>query len=336
MKLMIQIPCLNESGTLGEVINALPRQLPGVDTVEYLVIDDGSSDDTARLAAELGVHYLVRHRRTRGLAAAFSTGIRESIKLGADIVVNTDGDHQYPGHYIALIVEPIIQRQADIVIGNRGPASDNRNPYFKRLLYIIGERIVSRLAGQDLPDPVSGFRAYSREAAVCTHIVTGFSYTIESLIQASHRGMAIEFVPINTNDASRPSRLFQGHLQFVIRSGITLLRVCLMYKPLQFFVAASLCFAIVGLLPIARFLLLYIFGHGDGHLQSLVLGAAMLSVSGLILVAGLLADLTSHNRNLLEQVLERINADALSIKHVQTSNNCCCNRLTRNGNTDAE
>ncbi len=304
MKLIIQIPCLNEADTLHRVINDLPREIEGIDQIETLVIDDGSIDGTAAAAVALGVDHVVRHHRNRGLAAAFASGLDACLERGADIIVNTDGDHQYPGQFIPRLVEPILRGKADLVIGDRRPAADRRTSWLKRGLQWLGARAVSWLAGQPLADPVSGFRAMSRETAITTHIVTGYSYTLESLLQAVHRGRAVEFVPIETNDDTRPSRLFRSLPQFVFRSGVTLLRVFFMFHALQVLTLVAGLIACIGCLPIIRFLFLFALGSGDGHLQSLILGAALLVLAGLVFVAGLLADLIAHNRRLAELNLE--------------------------------
>ena len=304
MKLFIQIPCLNESESLHRVINDLPAKLPGVECIETLVIDDGSCDGTAATALGLGVHHVLRHKHNRGLAAAFDAGMQACVRLGADIIVNTDGDHQYPGRYVADLVAPIVEGRADIVVGDRNPAEDKRNPWSKRLLYRLGRWTISKLAGRDLPDPVSGFRAYSRSAAIGTHIVTSYSYTIESLMQSVQRGLAIEFVAIETNTVERPSRLFRSQRQFVFRSAMTLLRVFFMYQALAVMLYASAFMAVLGAIPILRFLWLYMQGRGDGHIQSLVLGAALIVFAALLFVAGMIADLVAHNRRLLELTLE--------------------------------
>ena len=238
------------------------------------------------------------------MAAAFASGLDACLERGADIIVNTDGDHQYPGRFIPRLVEPILRGKADLVIGDRRPAADRRTSWLKRGLQWLGARTVSWLAGQRLADPVSGFRAMSRETAITTHIVTGYSYTLESLLQAVHRGRAVEFVPIETNDDTRPSRLFRSLPQFVFRSGVTLLRVFFMFHALQVLTLVAGLIACVGCLPIIRFLFLFMLGSGDGHLQSLILGAALLVIAGLVFVAGLLADLIAHNRRLAELNLE--------------------------------
>lgn len=306
MKLIIQIPCFNEAGTLYQVVSDLPSQISGIDSIETLVIDDGSDDGTAATAFGFGVDHVVRHNRNRGLAAAFATGIDACLRLGADIIVNTDGDHQYPGEAIERLVEPIIAGRADLVVGDRRPGVDENFSPLKRLLQRCGRRVVSGLAGRDLPDPVSGFRAYSRSAAEQTHIVTGHSYTIESLLQANCKGLAIEFLPISTNPPTRPSRLFRSLPHFISRSALTMLRVFFMFHPLCVLAWVSGLLAAIGALPIARFLLLYAVGDGDGHVQSLILGSVLVLLAAIMLVAGLLADLIAHNRRLLEKTLERL------------------------------
>lgn len=302
MKLIIQIPCLNEAETLHRVIDDLPTELPGVDCIEILVIDDGSTDGTAATALGLGVHHVVRHRRNRGLAAAFSSGLDTALDLGADVIVNTDGDHQYPGRFVADLVRPIMDGRADLVIGDRRPEQDRRNPLLKRWLYWLGRQAISRMLGECLSDPVSGFRAYSREAAGCMHVVTRFSYTLETLVQATEAGLAIEFVPLRANPPTRPSRLFRSQFQFVTRSATTLLRVFFMIHPLQSLLWVSSLLAFVGAIPILRFVAFYLMGEGQGHLQSLVLGASLIVLAGLVLMAGLIGDLISQNRRLLNRL----------------------------------
>ncbi|GIW98135.1 MAG: hypothetical protein KatS3mg111_1468 [Pirellulaceae bacterium] len=302
-KLIIQIPCYNEAETLGRVIEDLPRELPEVRRIETLVVDDGSSDGTAATALMLGVDHVVRHRRNRGLAAAFRTGLQTALDLGADVVVNTDGDHQYPGRYVADLVAPIAAGRADVVIGDRRPEQAPETGWVKRQLYRLGRWSVSWLAGQPLPDPTSGFRAMSREVAERLDVVTEYSYTLETLMQAVESGWAVEFVPIETNRPTRPSRLYRTLPQFVMRSGSTLLRVFFMYHPLRVFAWSALLVALVGSVPIIRWLLLYVQGVGQGHIQSLVLGAALIVLAALLLVAGLLADLIAHNRRMLSSRL---------------------------------
>ena len=302
IKLIIQIPCFNESGTLPLVLNDLPTLLEGVDCIETLVIDDGSQDGTSETAKQLGVNHVVSHRVNRGLAAAFATGLEESLRQGATVIVNTDGDHQYPGRFIEDLVRPILLGRADIVIGNRNPESDRRNHWVKRSLYWLGRTIISWIVSKPIPDPVSGFRAYSAECARQMHILTTYSYTLESLVQCIEKGFALEFVPIESNPPTRPSRLFKSQASFIFRSGTTLLRVFFMFHPLKTLTWLSAMLAMIGMFPIARFLVFYAIGSGNGHLQSLILGASLLVLSAIVLVAGLLADLISQNRRLIEKL----------------------------------
>jgi prepilin-type N-terminal cleavage/methylation domain-containing protein len=306
MLLFIQIPCLNEAQTLPETLADLPRSLPGVDGVRIVVIDDGSRDGTAQVAASCGADHVIRHTRTRGLAAAFATGVDHCLKLGADIIVNTDADHQYAGQDIQALIAPILTGQADLVIGDRQPW---RSPHFsrtKRLLQWLGSRVVGALAGQVVPDAVSGFRAMSRQAALRLNILTSFSHTLETILQAREKGLAVTFVPVRTNRPVRPSRLFRSIPQFLLRSAATLLRVYAMYQPLTVFGCLSLVLMLAGSLPIGRFLALYALGQGAGHVQSLVLGGALFVSGCLLLALGILADLISFNRRLLERTLEKV------------------------------
>ncbi|OYP35148.1 glycosyltransferase family 2 protein [Rhodopirellula sp. MGV] len=308
MKLIIQIPCFNEADTLHRVISDLPETIVGIDEIETLVVDDGSTDGTAAVALGLGVDHVIRHNRNRGLAAAFSTGLTSCLALGADVIVNTDGDCQYPGCEIPSLVEPIIKGRADLVIGDRQPGRDPRFSRLKRFLQRVGRRVASQLAGMDLADPVSGFRAWSRDAAMRTHIVTTYSYTIESLLQAAKKGLAIQFIPVKTNAATRPSRLFRNIPHFLVRSAVTMLRVFFFLHPLHILLWISGLLCLIGAIPIFRFLTLFLLGSGEGHLQSLVLGAALVIVGVLILVTGLVADLVAHNRRLIEKLLDQMQA----------------------------
>lgn len=305
-KLVIQIPCLNEAGTLPETIAALPRRIEGIDTIELLVIDDGSNDGTAEVARRWGVRHIVRHRRNRGLAAAFRSGIEAALGAGADIIVNTDADGQYAGEDVAALVAPIVAGRADIVVGDRGVATNAHFSPFKRLLQRIGSGVVQRLAGADVPDAVSGFRAMSREAAKRINITTDFSYTTDMLIQAGRKRMAIVSVPIRTNRTTRPSRLFKSVPRFIMHTGITMARAYTTHNPLRTFAGMGGLIALVGAIPILRFLVFYFQGSGGGHVQSLVLGGALLMVGTMITMMGVLADLIAANRKLLETSLTRL------------------------------
>lgn len=306
MKLIIQIPCFNEADSLAATVAALPVSIPGVDIIEVLVIDDGSSDDTSELATKLGVHHVIRHRANRGLAAAFRSGLNASLAHGADIIVNTDADNQYHGGDIAALVQPILNGEADVVLGDRGVRENAHFGWIKRQLQRLGSFTVRRLSRVEVRDAVSGFRAISREAAKRTTITAEFSYTTEMLIQAGRKRMAITSVPVRTNGPVRPSRLFSSIPKFIVSTGSTMLRAYAMYNPLKVFVLLGAFIAFLGFLPILRFFYFYIIGEGDGHIQSLVLGAGLLTLGAIAVMFGMLADLIGANRKLLEQTMERL------------------------------
>ncbi len=305
-KLIIQIPCLNEAGSLAGTIAALPRRIDGIDTIELLVIDDGSTDGTAELARQLGVQHLVRHRRNRGLAAAFRSGIDAALAAGADVIVNTDADGQYEGADIAALVAPIVAGEADIVVGDRGVGKNAHFGPMKRLLQRLGSSVVQRLAATEVTDAVSGFRALSREAAQRINITTEFSYTTDMLIQAGRKRLAIASVPVRTHPVERPSRLFRSVPRFIAQTGVTMARAYTTYNPLRAFVGTGLVIALIGLVPILRFLWFWLGGEGDGHVQSLVLGGSLLVLGVLVAIMGMLADLIGANRKLLEATLVRL------------------------------
>ncbi len=306
MKLIIQIPCLNEEHTLPITLADLPREIEGVDSIEYLIIDDGSTDRTVEVAKTEGVHHIIRHRHNKGLARSFADGIDSCLNLGADIIVNTDGDNQYCGADIAGLVKPIIEGKADIVVGDRQTDKIAHFSPFKKLLQRFGSHVVRKLSGTPVPDTVSGFRAFSREAAIRLNIVSSFSYTIETIIQAGMKQMTIVSVPVRTNEKTRNSRLFKSTRSFIQAQLTTIVRMYAMFKPLRVFFFIGLLFSFVGLVPIIRFLHFYLQGYGEGHIQSLVLGGALLTIGVFTLLIALLADLIGRNRQLTEEVLERI------------------------------
>lgn len=306
MKLIIQIPCYNEADHLPETIAALPKVLEGFDEVEVLVIDDGSRDGSAEVAKRCGAHHVVRHRQNRGLAAAFATGIGHALRVGADVIVNTDADNQYDARDIHLLVKPIIDGSADVVIGDRGVQDNEHFGYFKRLLQRLGSSIVRGLAGVKITDAVSGFRAMSREAAERINITSDFSYTTEMLIQMGRQRQAVTSVPVRTNGPVRPSRLFKSIPQFISQTAGTIIRTWAMYYPLRAFVIAGFVVGIIGFIPIVRFLWFYVQGDGDGHIQSLVIGGVLLVLGVIAIMLGAVADLIARNRRLLEQTLERV------------------------------
>ncbi|MEP3420322.1 MAG: glycosyltransferase family 2 protein [Erythrobacter sp.] len=299
-KLIIQIPCLNEAEVLPDTLAKLPRTIPGIDVIEYLVIDDGSQDDTSGVARRWGVHHVVRHRRNRGLAEAFRSGIDKCLTEGADIIVNTDADGQYEGADIAHIVAPVAAGEADICIGDRSVAGNAHFGSGKRLLQRLGSYVVRTLSATDITDAVSGFRAISRDAAQRINITTDFSYTTDMLIQAGRKRLAITSVPIRTHAATRPSRLFKSIPRFIQQTGVTILRAYTTFNSLRVFVGLGMLATVLGLYPIGRFLWFFATGDGDGHIQSLVIGGALLTVGVLVSTLGILADLIATNRKLLE------------------------------------
>ncbi len=305
-KLIIQIPCLNEAEVLSETLARLPRSIPGIDRIEYCIIDDGSSDDTAGVARRWGVHHIVRHRCNRGLAAAFRSGIDRCLAEGADIIVNTDADGQYEGADIAKIVAPVLAGQADICVGDRSVARNEHFGPFKRLLQRFGSTVVRTLSATDITDAVSGFRAISREAAQRINITTEFSYTTDMLIQAGRKRLAITSVPVRTHAATRPSRLFKSIPKFIQQTGVTILRAYTTFNSLRVFVGLGLLTTLIGLFPIGRFLWFFANGDGDGHIQSLVIGGALLTVGVLVATLGILADLIATNRKLMETSLHKL------------------------------
>ena len=305
-KLIIQIPCFNEAEALPATVAALPKSIPGIDEIETLVIDDGSTDGTAEVARRHGVQHIVRHRRNRGLAAAFQSGLDAALAAGADIIVNTDADGQYRGEDIAVLVAPVVAGEADIVIGDRGVGRNEHFHPVKRQLQRLGSMVVRRLSRTTVTDAVSGFRAISRDAAQRITITTEFSYTTDMLIQSGRKRMAIASVPIRTNSTERPSRLFKSIPQFIANTMITILRAYATYNPLRTFALMGLLITLVGMIPILRFLWFWIAGDGAGHVQSLVLGGALLILGTLTVIMSLLADMIGTNRKLLETTLAHI------------------------------
>ena len=315
MKLVIQIPCLNEEATLGAVLDSIPRNIPGFDSVHVVVIDDGSSDQTIDVARSHGVDTIIRHRSTRGLAEAFRSGVDFALTHGADVLVNTDGDNQYPQSDIPKLVEPIVAGAADIVIGDRQTHKIAHFSRGKKLLQKIGSRVVNQAAGTKIPDAASGFRAYSRTALLKLNLVTKFSYTMETIIQAGYKRLAIESVRIKTNPKTRDSRLFKSTPEHVVKSAAAIIRSLLMYKPYSFFGTMGLVLGIAGLIPFIRYITVSILGLPGELIQSLLLGVSLLTASLLAFALGVIADLIRINRQLVEDglALQKAHQDVQSL-----------------------
>ena len=308
-KLIIQIPCLNEAATLPATLADLPRAMPGIDLVEVLVIDDGSRDGTAEVARACGVEHVIRLRRNKGLAAAFMAGIDASLQAGADFIVNTDADNQYSGQEIPKLLAPLLSGEADIVIGDRNISALHHMSWRKRQLQALGSWVVRQVSNTSVPDTTSGFRAYTRDAALRMTIVSEFSYTLESIIQAGKKRMAIAHVPVTTNPRTRESRLFDSTFSYIKRSSATILRIYAMYEPLKVFTYLGLAVFGSGVAISLRFLYYFFTEAGFGperHLQSLIASAILMIVGFQVLVIGLLADVISGNRKLLEDLLYRV------------------------------
>jgi glycosyltransferase involved in cell wall biosynthesis len=306
-KLIIQIPCYNEEQTLPETLQSLPRSINGIDKIETLIIDDGSQDKTAEVAIQCGAHHLLRFPQHVGLATAFASGLNACLELGADIIVNTDADNQYFAGDIEKLVAPIIEGKADIVIGDRGVANHPEFSPLKRALQRWGSKVLEWTSGLKIPDATSGFRAYSREAALKTIVLSGYTYTLETLIQAGSKGLLVHYVPVRTNPQKRPSRLIRSLPEYLALSTITIIRSYAMYRALRFFTIIGGLFILSGFLLGIRFLIIhYLLRTGGGNLQSLLLMAVLLIVGFQIILIGLLADLISFNRKILEEVLYRL------------------------------
>jgi glycosyltransferase involved in cell wall biosynthesis len=306
MKLIVQIPCFNEEHTLPQTVADIPRDIEGIDTVEVLIIDDGSSDRTVDVAREIGVDHIIRNSANKGLARTFSKGIEACLKRGADIIVNTDGDNQYAGSSIPDLVRPIVEDRADIVIGDRQTSGIRHFSPLKKLLQKVGSAMVRTLSGIDVRDTVSGFRAYSRDAAIATNVVTEFSYTVETIIQAGTGGMTVLSVPVATNAKTRESRLFKSIGGFIQRQATTMLRSYTMYRSLRVFTTMGAVMMLIGLLPLVRFLFFYLTGEGDGKVQSLVIGSVFITLGYVTFSMALLADSIAMNRRLIERTLDKV------------------------------
>jgi len=305
-KLIIQIPCYNEAETLPDTIKDLPRSLPGIDTIEYLIIDDGSQDGTAEVARELGVDHVVRLGKNHGLAGAFKAGLDACIRLGADIIINTDADNQYVAADIPKLIEPILSGKAGLVIGDRRVATVETFSPVKRRLQTFGSFVVSKASGLEIPDATSGFRAMTRETAMRTNVLSNYSYTLETLIQAGNRNISVASVPVRTNPPKRPSRLMVGIWDYLTHSTITIIRAYAMYRAIRVFFGIGFFLLVIGGILAARYLVFFIQGQGAGHVQSVIVSAILIIVGFQTMLNGLLADLIASNRKMLEEIMLRM------------------------------
>lgn len=315
MKLIIQIPCYNEAETLEIALNDLPKQIDGIDEIEYLIINDGSKDKTVEVAKNWGVHYVVNFKQNKGLAKGFMAGLDACLRNGADIIVNTDADNQYCGEDIEKLVRPILNEEADIVIGERPIDEIEHFSVLKKKLQHFGSWVVQKASNTDIPDAPSGFRAYSREAAMKMNVHNEYTYTLETIVQAGRNKIAMTSVPVRTNGELRPSRLFNSMFGYVKKSMVTIIRAFIMYKPLRFFsIIGSIIFILGGLLGV-RFLIYFIQGFGNGHVQSLILASTLMLLGFQTVMIGLLADIISANRKIIEDIQYRIKKIELIYKN---------------------
>lgn len=315
MKLIIQIPCYNEAETLEIALNALPKQIDGIDEIEYLIINDGSKDNTVEVAKNWGVHHIVNFKQNRGLAKGFMAGLDASLRNGADIIVNTDADNQYCGDDIETIVRPILEGKADIVIGERPIDQTEHFSWLKKKLQHFGSWVVRKASNTDIPDAPSGFRAYSREAAMQMNVVNEYTYTLEQIVQAGRTKIAITSVPIRTNEELRPSRLFSSMFGYVKKSMLTIIRAYLMYKPMRFFTTLG-CFPfIIGVGLGIRYIVLLCMGSGQGNIQSLILCSMLILIGVMTWVVGLLADVMAANRKILQEIQQKVRDIEYKVDH---------------------
>jgi glycosyltransferase involved in cell wall biosynthesis len=315
MKLLIQIPCYNESETLPVTLAALPRSVPGFDNVEWLVIDDGSTDDTVRVAKEAGADYIVRHTRNRGLARAFMTGIRECIRLRADVIVNTDADNQYCADDISALTHPVLNGLADLVVGARPIDSIRHFSPVKKIIQKIGSWVVRIVSRTSVEDVTSGFRAFTRNAAGQFVVFNGHTYTLETLIQAGLNNMSVVSIPVRVNENLRPSRLIKSVPVYIFKSVATIIRIFVIYRPFRFFAIIGLILFGLGFLLGARFLYYYLAGYGGGHIQSLVLASVLLGMGFQVIMVAFVTDLLASNRVLLEKISFRQSENSDSNDH---------------------
>lgn len=311
MKLVIQIPCLNEEKSLPVTIKDLPKQIDGIDEIEVLVIDDGSTDKTVEVARELGVNEVLSLGTNKGLAKAFTAGINKALQMGADIIVNTDADNQYNAQYIEKLIKPILEQKADIVIGTRPVSKIKHFSLLKKILQKLGSGVMRFVSKTDVQDAPSGFRAFSKNAALQLNVFDAYTYTLETIIQAKAKGLVTECVEVDVNPELRQSRLFKNMFQYIRRSIFTMLRMFIIYRPFRFFILIGGLFLFTGLILGARFLYFFMSGSGQGHIQSLILSAILLITGVQVSLIAVLAELISINRKLIEDVQRMVKSAGL-------------------------
>jgi glycosyltransferase involved in cell wall biosynthesis len=324
MKLIVQVPCHNEEDSLPHTLAALPRSVPGFDSVEWILVDDGSTDRSVEVARSHGIDHVMSLPARRGLASAFLAGLEAALRRGADVIVNTDADNQYQGADVEKLVRPIVEGRADMVIGERPPDATAFSPA-KKVLQRLGSAVVRRISGTAVPDATSGFRAYTREAALQLNVFSSFSYTLETIIQLGVRRARIASVPIGVNPVARPSRLFRSIPEFVLKQALTIVRIFVIYRPVEIFAWPGVLFVFLGLLPGLRFLLYYMAGRGQGHVQSLILASILVSTGGLLLLAAMIASVGAANRVLLEDLRVRVRRMEIEQVEKHRSRNCLPN-----------
>jgi len=311
MKLIIQIPCYNEEETIAKTLADLPKEIPGIDNIEVLIINDGSTDNTVAIAKKNGVRHFVNFSHNMGLARGFAAGLEKCLELGADIIVNTDADNQYKGSDIPKLVKPILDQKAEIVIGDRQIDKIKEFSWLKKKLQKFGSRVVRKVSQTKVPDTTSGFRAYSRHAALQMNIISTFSYTLETIIEAGQKDIPVISIPIETNITERPSRLFKSNWYYIKRSAATIIRIYTMYQPLRVFFYSGLISFLFSLLLSGRYVYFMFLGEGKGHIQSVILAGILFLLSCVLFMFGLLADVVAANRKILEDTLYRIKKNSL-------------------------
>jgi len=314
MKLIIQVPCYNEEQTIVKTLKDLPKSIPGIDVIETLIIDDGSNDRTVEVAKQNGVQHFVKFTQNLGLARGFAAGLDKCLSLGADIIVNTDADNQYKGSDIPQLIKPILEGRAEIVIGDRQVNKITEFSRLKKRMQKIGSYIVRKVSQTNIPDTTSGFRAYSREAAMHMNIISTFSYTLETIIEAGQKDIPIISIPIETNKTERPSRLFKSNWYYIKRSMATIIRIYTMYQPLRVFFYSGLMAFLISLLLSGRYFYFMVLGEGKGHIQSVILAGILFLLSCVLFMFGLLADVVASNRKILENVQYQLKKDRLEKK----------------------